>query len=278
MLPGLRLVLVAIAAATILVVVLGFAQLVKLQVAQSQSANLTPVEARFAGLAFAARADWMPISAFRGRSLEALAPFAGISMVQPLPDQVAPDAAEPAKTAALQEVRAAEPAPAADRAPAALTAIPGATAPEAAETATGGLGAAADAPWIDLTALPPPPAAPTPAVPAPAEAIVGGTEVAADPSKPSLSDDARALPEPRPVIASLSGETVPLPGPRPVAPAAPPQSKVQRPAPKKKAARPPTARKRTRPATGAQPAAGAASSNPFAALFGGSKTASAPRK
>jgi hypothetical protein len=74
MLPGLRLILAAISA-TILVVVLAFMQLVKLHVAQDHSSNPAPVEARFAGLAFAPRADWTPVPSFRSRSLESLPPF-----------------------------------------------------------------------------------------------------------------------------------------------------------------------------------------------------------
>lgn len=82
MLPGLRLVLAAIAA-TLVIVVLGFALLVKLQIAQSGSASIAPVEARFAGLAFAARADWTPVSSARPTALESLAPFARGRLTHP---------------------------------------------------------------------------------------------------------------------------------------------------------------------------------------------------
>ena len=104
MLPGLRLVLAAITA-TFVIVVLGFAQLVKLQVAQSHSASFGPVEARFAGLAFAERADWTPIAAPQARSLEALAPFGRLvppPPQAPRPDHAAANAA-PTQVAALDK-------------------------------------------------------------------------------------------------------------------------------------------------------------------------------
>jgi hypothetical protein len=103
MLPGLRLALTSIIA-TLAVVVLGFGQLVKLQVAQSQSAGLAPVESRFAGLAFAARADWTPQAApARQVSLEALPPFAQPAGAQPnaqAPVTQAPVTQAPAPAAA----------------------------------------------------------------------------------------------------------------------------------------------------------------------------------
>jgi hypothetical protein len=58
-----------------LLVVLALAQLVKLQEAQSRAANLPPAEARFAGLAFAERADWTPDTTAGRVSLESLQPF-----------------------------------------------------------------------------------------------------------------------------------------------------------------------------------------------------------
>jgi hypothetical protein len=103
MLPGLRLVLAAITA-TFVIVVLGFAQLVKLQVAQSHSASFGPVEARFAGLAFAERADWAPIVTSQSRSLEALAPFGNVPLPKPpRPDRVAAYATAPTQTAASEK-------------------------------------------------------------------------------------------------------------------------------------------------------------------------------
>jgi hypothetical protein len=117
MLPGLRLVLAAITG-TIVIVVLGFAQLVKLQVAQSHSASLGPVEARFAGLAFAERADWTPVRTHRRTSLESLAPFSSIAAVGLRADDVAGAAATASAAQSiapadlqpllLQEVRAPE--------------------------------------------------------------------------------------------------------------------------------------------------------------------------
>ena len=75
MLPGLR-VLAAAISFTILLVVLGFGQLVKLQVAQTGSATLPTPESRFAGLPFTERADWTPDRTSHRISLEQLAPFA----------------------------------------------------------------------------------------------------------------------------------------------------------------------------------------------------------
>jgi hypothetical protein len=127
--------------------------LVKLQVAQSQSANLAPVEARFAGLAFAARADWTPVATSRGRSLEALAPFSNIALARPRSEDAVTETAEPAESAAptsagralAREVPAAEPAPPALEASAKMV-VPTSIPPEAVERATDGLGAGADAP------------------------------------------------------------------------------------------------------------------------------------
>jgi hypothetical protein len=100
MLPGLRLVIAAITA-TMLLVVLALAQLVKLQEAQSRAASLPPPEARFAGLAFAERADWAPETVGKMVSLETLPPFSrGPSTFQP-PAPTAEPLAETRETAAL---------------------------------------------------------------------------------------------------------------------------------------------------------------------------------
>jgi hypothetical protein len=116
MLPGLRLILAAISA-TILLVVLGFMQLVKLHVAQDHSSNYAPVEARFAGLAFAPRADWTPIPSFRSRSLESLPPFDNIPPLNLPPDEDAWDAEVPAQIVVLFRAYPERPQPAAERTP-----------------------------------------------------------------------------------------------------------------------------------------------------------------
>jgi len=137
MLPGLRLVLAAITA-TFVIVVLGFAQLVKLQVAQSHSASFGPVEARFAGLAFAERADWTPVVTSQARSLEALAPFGNLSLPKPpRPDRVAAYATVSTQTPASEKsvTEPAREAPAADVIPVIVARVDIAPSPAAAATA-----------------------------------------------------------------------------------------------------------------------------------------------
>jgi hypothetical protein len=119
MLPGLRLILAAISA-TILFVVLGFMQLVKLHMAQDHSSNLAPVEARFAGLAFAARTDWTPVPTFRSRSLESLPPFDNIPPLNLPPDEGAPDVEVPAQIVVLLRAYPERPQPAVERGPRAM--------------------------------------------------------------------------------------------------------------------------------------------------------------
>jgi hypothetical protein len=142
MLPGPRIVLVAIAA-TFAFVVLAFAQLVKLQVAQSHSASFGPVEARFAGLAFAERADWTPVATARARSMEALAPFGNLPSMQPRrPDREAASAPMPIQIAALERPATVSDAPAITLAPVTVASVdpttqssPPISTPEPASTA-----------------------------------------------------------------------------------------------------------------------------------------------
>jgi hypothetical protein len=215
MLPGPRIVLVAIVA-TFAFVVLAFAQLVKLQVAQSRSASFGPVEARFAGLAFAERADWTPVATSRARSMEALAPFGNLSSMQPRrPDREAADASLPIQIAALEPPTTASDAPAIKLVPVIVASIdpainseappvtpePAATAeqppqhtipeaatPEAAapETADGpaqGVSEATETPVVDIAALSPPPTALTPTIAAQGlvEVLVAAIHAPVDP-------------------------------------------------------------------------------------------------
>ena len=138
MLPGLRLVLAAITA-TFVIVVLGFAQLVKLQVAQSHSASFGPVEARFAGLAFAERADWTPVVTSPARSLEALAPFGTLPPPKPpRPDRAAAYATAPTQAAASERpvTEPTQEAPAADVIPVIVARVDIAPSPAASAAAT----------------------------------------------------------------------------------------------------------------------------------------------
>jgi hypothetical protein len=220
MLPGLRLVLAAITA-TFVIVVLGFAQLVKLQVAQSHSASFGPVEARFAGLAFAERGDWTPVATSQARSIEALAPFRNV----PLPRPPRPDRAAAKATAATQTAAAERPvtepiqaAPASDVTPvivarvdiapipAAATAGPEPTsaavasperiaveigAPETADSASTArnLPETTQAPADAVATLPPPPKTLTPAVTtqSPVEVLVAALLVPLDPTPATLT-------------------------------------------------------------------------------------------
>jgi hypothetical protein len=292
MLPGLRFVLAAIAA-TILVVVLGFMELVKLQVAQGHSAGLAPLEARFAGLAFAERADWAPVPSPHRRSLETLEPFAGV----PLTQVRAGDTAQPART--LVSLR--PPIERAHKIAAVAPRLLLAVANVAIERPTGDERVAADAPVTTMAAL-----IPLRGAPAPTTAVTGSVKqetavmivsavtlpaaapqaavaplqeaalvvpVAADVSEMVVDPirdappAAMPLPFPHPMIAALSRDALPLPIPRPAktfarAPRARPQiirRRVARAGP----------RQPVRPARPATPPAAPASSNPFAALFGG---------
>jgi len=216
MLPGLRLVLVAITA-TIMTVVLGFAQLVKLQVAQSHSASFGPVEARFAGLAFAERVDWTPVATSQARSLEALAPFANLRpLQQPRQDRKAANASMPLQIAALERPAVLPDTPAVELTPATVASIgptadpeakaatsdptsateqaPQDSIPEAAKQETADntaqdLGKTADAPVADVAALPPPKSALTPAVAAlsPIEVAVAAVHAPVDPTPAALA-------------------------------------------------------------------------------------------
>lgn len=78
MLPGLRGVVVAILA-TIVVAGFGLNGLATLQLAHDKSASLPKAAARFAGLAFAERADWTPEQSPPVKSLERLPPFARLA-------------------------------------------------------------------------------------------------------------------------------------------------------------------------------------------------------
>ena len=271
MLPRLRLVLVTIIT-TVLMVVLGFTQLVKLQVAHDQTARLGPVEARFAGLAFAARADWAPAPHPGQRSLESLAPFANIPPDQPRTDgdtAAAPPAADPPaiRLAALAPP-SADPAPELTSAEAAqlalaiaapaLPEIPSAVGPESQATRP----LAGTEPVAE--ALPQPPAQ-IAAIPAD---IVTGQIQAAAPGDLTEPNTVR-LPTPRTDVASLPDEAVRVPIPRP-ATAPPPQRNAQPVAATQKTARTPV-RKRRPPAK--QPQAGTAPVDPLTALFGGANAA-----
>jgi hypothetical protein len=240
MLPGLRLVLAAIIA-TVVIVVLGFAQLVKLQVAHSHSV-IGPVEARFAGLAFAERADWMPAAASRQVSLESLAPFAVIP-------------AGPVRRDAAEAYDAdARPVPLPPAASARET-----TAPNAAEWATGGAAVAvatAEAPAVASEAAPPV------VVASLQDGSVISAEALAAPEA-ALPDETLMLPLPRPYVQV--DETIPLPAARPGAPANLRHHVQPRPAKKKRVVQA-APRKRAAPAPAAP--ANTASSNPIAALFG----------
>ena len=246
MLPGLRLLLLAIAA-TIVCVVLGFAQLVKLQVAQSEAVSLAPVEARFAGLAFAARADWIPEAASRAGSIEALPPFAGAPSRRLRLGHAVLETGELAKIAALAPAEAAIDATRlATDVPltqVAALVLPLAEAPPAAPAS-----ASMAAPLLA-------PIEPVPIDPVAPEVVIGMTEPDAAPS--------------------AIGDPVPMPAPRP-AENAQPQSKAGGPAAKKKATRTAAAR-RAAPAKGPQPAAAPRASDPFSALFGGSNSAGTAR-
>jgi len=92
MLPGLRQLLLAILA-TVVVTALGLGQLARYEVAQTHSAKLPPQDVRFAGLAFAARADWTPEHRIQRVSLETLAPFnrPPIKVPPPVPARMVPE-------------------------------------------------------------------------------------------------------------------------------------------------------------------------------------------
>ena len=315
MLPGPRLVLTTIMASVVMVV-LGFAQLVKLQVAHDQTAGLGPVEARFAGLAFAARADWTPVSAPRQRSLEALAPFAAIVPERPrvgddtaagrFPALTSPERPPPPKTPATPGA----PEDSAGEAP----------PPEAVGIPGGGDRPAADPPVISLAALALPPANFAPALGPPEAAELEqakvspappvihsavGPEPEAQTTRPNASAEhaAEALPLPSVVIAAIPAETVtgqiqaaaPTDTPEPSTVTAPgpavaslPSDAVRlpipRPIPPQRKVQPrPTTQKAARtPARKRTPPAkrspvSAAPADPFTALFGGSNAASPTR-
>jgi len=277
MLPGLRLVLAAIIA-TIVIVVLGFAQLVKLQVAQSHSASLGPVEARFAGLAFAERADWMPVGTSRVKSLELLAPFANLPTRPPPLDEGAADATVPVRSVALTrpepepppETLAVEtrPVEVASLAPIVEPNLPPAPGepewmlptPETVELDVATILPVTE-PETNVSVPTIPAAEPAPLTPA--DVASGSAETAATP-QPSLPDDTVTVTASLPDTAAMSGDVVPIPVARPVI--APPR-KAQ-PAPAKKKA----ARKRAPSAKSSQAPASAAPSNPFGGLFGGPNT------
>jgi hypothetical protein len=261
MLPGLRLVLTAIAA-TVAIVVLGFAQLVKLQVAQSHSATLTPVEARFAVLAFAERADWTPAATGRRRSLEALAPFA------------AADAADPPRIDDAAKAAVGLPPP-----PTEVTHA--ASAPDATEWRVAVLLLAAvpaSAALVRATRATPAQVEPPTLVAALPDSADDGDDAVATPEL-TLPDESLTMPLPRPAIpappddivmlspveaASVPNGIVPVPAPRPGA-AALPQGKAQ--PVKKKAARV-VQRKRPAPAPTQAPQPAPARSDPLSSLFG----------
>jgi hypothetical protein len=303
MLPGPRLVLAAIVA-TLALVVLGFAQLVKLQVAHGRSAGLAPVEARFAGLAFTERADWTPVAASRVKSLELLAPFANIPLPPPVPseDDAGREAVRfmaltypepetpsdlPSVEALLAEVASVEPI----AAPALLHASPLA-APEPAaraEAETGNPDLAAflaapapetvvPAPTVTTTeraaqppADPPAPVDSAEAAPIP-ESLGNSDDVMVLPERPRL-DDAALLTASLPDTATEPAVSVPLPARRPGGAQRPQHTTKPTPA-KRKAARK-AVRKREPPASAPQLPTRVAPSNPFSGLFGGSSGSAA---
>jgi hypothetical protein len=264
MLPGLRLVLAAITA-TILLVVLGFVQLVKLHVAQDHSSNFAPVEARFAGLAFAARADWTPVPTFRTRSLESLAPFANLPPIDLPADEDISDTEVPAQIIVLVRTHAEPARPAEERAsPSVMTDVGPPAAPEADGSAEAAW-EAADPPELMPAALPlsAGEATASPAVPATPELVLAAAPLPVEPiSEPALAT-ATALPPrvPETVVAAVTAG-VPLPAARPAS--APPRGAQPTPAQKKAAVPRPRP-----PATPARPPASTAPTNPFSALFGG---------
>jgi hypothetical protein len=292
----------AAVAATILIVVLGFGQVVKLQVAQQHAQSLAPVEARLAGLAFAARADWTP-DAGLARSLERLAPFAADLTLEPRHADAAPAAAtvRPVASAPLPppdrgpplETPAAEPGPlTVASVAAALGAVPEIAAPETVEAAHGAADEAPVTPGIDIAALPAPAAAevpmpgrddpaiipaadqppvaivPAPLMPVPVRPALMGAEGTAIPAA-ARPDRVATAPAPATGGGSATNEIVPIPLARPATAPTPPRA--QPPAKRKKAARGP-ARKRG-PARPAKATTNSTANNPLAALFGGSDQA-----
>ena len=240
MLPGLRQLLLAIIA-TVVLTAFGLGQLARYEVAQTHSAKLPPQEARFAGLAFAARADWTPEHRTQRVSLERLAPFdsasiksAPIKVPPPVPARVDPDSGIETAIASL----AAAPTASLARRP---SGVPDAIAPTSATA----------------TAVPPAlPEHPPSAIPAgrivyaalalPASVVTSISTEAAEaesaapaaelvriviqrPDRPSIPSGLEIGPAPATVIAEIS--TIPLsevklPVPRPrLAKASPPAAK-----------------------------------------------------
>jgi hypothetical protein len=294
MLPGLRLVLAAITA-TIFLVVLAFMQLVKLHVAQDRSSDLAPVEARFAGLAFAARPDWRPVPTFRSRSLEALPPFANILPV-PLPaDEDILDARMAAPVIILVHANPELPRTVEEREPISAGDVrhmvalrPAATASESVavdgaqagvvtpfstpETGsiTEGVREEAHPSAINLAALSVAPVDPASAAPATPELAAATILAPAQPITYPALPTRTVLPvrTPATAVAVLSAGSVPLPAPRPEKTPLP-RPKAQLSPGKQNAGREPARNRPASPRPAVQPPPpSSAPTNPFAALFG----------
>jgi hypothetical protein len=300
MLPRLRLVVAAISA-TILLVVIGFSQLVKLQVAQTRSASLPPPESRFAGLAFAERADWTPDTTGRLVSLEQLPPFAKspttfrlppivnepppvqvVALPTPLPPQRQPDpavteppietpatVAPPAETAAVTEPH--------DEVENAINSAPTNLTPSSPPPQVEAAAVKAEVPVMTVARLEEPtaPTLPPAAEPAPTPIVVAATtpdpEVADTVPDPAVADMAPEQVVVETVTPLIAPADVRLPVPRPIKvatthPAARPAIRVR----SKPAVRP--ARVARKPAhTTASPAATPPAPDPISALFGATR-------
>jgi hypothetical protein len=288
MLPRLRLVVAAISA-TILLVVIGFSQLVKLQVAQTRSASLPPPESRFAGLAFAERADWTPDTTGRLVSLEQLPPFAKspttfrlppivnepppvevAALPTPLPPQRQPEPAvteppieipttvePPAETAAVTEPQA-DVESAVDSAPADVT-LP--SPPPQVEAA-----AVNDEVSVMTVARLEEPTAPT--LPPAAEPASPPVVVPATP-EPAVVETLQESVVEDTVTALIPLDEVKLPVPRPIKVAT--THPAARPATRTRSRSARVARKPTHPTT-ASPVATPPATDPISALFGVTRT------
>lgn len=304
MLPGLRLVTAAIAV-SILLVMLGVGGMSKLRVAQSQSASLPSPEARFAGLAFAERADWTPdtTSPQTTTSQNTSPPKMSLESLPPFSQELGTQApsVSPPPAAAMTNADVRQPAPTEAK-------IADRTAPAKAESPAPLIVAAIDPAPVDLTPgpTPPEPAKPesnsvgpikqaeAPAMPAPVPAI----EVRVVPAAMADAPVSSANPDPAPVIvASIEPETAlqaiedtpapPIPAAEVVLPMPRPakvKAVIRKPAPAKakasshRAKAKNVARSARRPPSAAPaPAVSTAPSNPLAQLFGGSRPAPAPR-